>query len=163
MAIATGVNGIVRPSLERRRLILRCRFTIVAGLCHATIVPPYCRHMEEAMFAAGAKFVADMERLYQAEWQGRMALAGGPYPVTQVATSVPRAKPIKKAHLGRRSTAPDVYPDGVVFDVPSILATDAWEYELAAPFVRALPLTEILDTDKPMLEARAQRRNRGRR
>lgn len=163
MAIATGVNGIVRPSLERQRMILRCRFTIGAGLCHATIAPPYCRHLEQAMYAAGGRFIADMERLYRAEWQGRMALAGGPYPVTQVASSVPKAKPIVKGRLGRRSTAPDAYPEGVVSDVPMLGMTDGWEYELAAPFVRELPPTEVLDTDVSAVEERARRRHRGRR
>lgn len=158
MAIATGVNGIVRPELRRVPQVLRCRFTVGAGLCHATIAPPYCRHMEQAMYEAGARFVADMERLYGAEWLGRMALAGGPYPVTQVATSVPKAPTRKKGHLGKRSTAPDIYPEGVVFDVPQIAMTDGWEFELAGAFVRLMAPTEVLDTDKPVIEARAQAR-----
>jgi hypothetical protein len=163
--IATGVNGIVREGLRRVPQILRCRFTIGAGLCHATMAPPYCRHLEQAMYEASARFIADMERLYRCEWQGRMALAGGPYPVTQVATSVPKAPARKKGRLGPRSTAPDIYPEGVVFDVPTIAMTDGWEYELAGAFVRLLPPTEVLETDKPVIEARtaARRSRRGRR
>jgi hypothetical protein len=93
------------------------------------------------------------------EWVGgRLALAGGPYPVTQVATSVPRAPTRKQGTLGKRSTAPDRYPDRVVYDVPTLAESDAVDYELAGAFVRLLPPTELLDTDLPLIEARARGR-----
>lgn len=111
------------------------------------------------MKEAGQRFIADMERLYQAEWLGRLALAGGPYPVTPIATSVPKAPTRAKRRAGPRDTRPDGYRlQGVVFDLPTVATTDAWEYELAAAFVRPLPKSEVLTTDLPALLARAKNR-----
>lgn len=115
------------------------------------------------MYEAGNRFVADLAK-HGWEWQGKLALtgdpSGDPYPVTQVATSVPKAPAPKVARLGPRSTAPDSYPEGIVFDVPTLGESDAVDYELAGAFVRLLLPTEVLETDLPTIEAAAAKRKR---
>ena len=150
------VTGIVRPSLERQRAILRCRFVI--GAFHRP------DQLERARNEAADRFVADMAKQGW-EWLGRMALVGGPYPMTPIATSVPKAPTLPKRQLGPSSLAPDPYPSlrGIVADMPTIYTAEAWEYEIAGAFVRPLAPIEVLDTDLPEIEARAARRRRSKR
>ena len=144
--------GIVRPSPEYRRAILRSRFLI--GAHHRP------EHLDSAMREAGDRFVADMARQGW-EFLGRMALAGGPYVPTPIPTSIPKAPPKAARRLGEHPTKPDTYPSNVVTDMPTLLTTDTWEYEIAGAFVRPLPPIELLEDDAARLEARARRIHAG--
>ena len=149
-----SLTAIVRPSLERRRAILRCRFLI--GAHHRP------EHLERAVYEASQRFVDDMAKQGW-EWLGRMALADGPFPATPIPTSIPKAPAKRKRRLGEPSSRDETVAATAAASVaalPTLLTTDTWEYELAGAFVRPLPPTELLASDAARFEARARKRAR---
>ena len=141
-----SLTTFVRAAPEWRPMRLHCRFVTNAS--------PRPEEIEAERLKATDRFVDDMARQ---GWRlvGAPALVGGPFPATPRAAAVPKAPPRRTRRLGPRDTRPDPYPEGVVKELPTLLTTDAWEYELAGVFVRPLMPSEVLVEDLPTLTRRS--------
>lgn len=167
MPATTSPLNLVPTAPTRRPQRLKCRFVIWDGPCHRRVsdLAPLCRHLEQAAYEAGCRFLEDMERQGWESTDGRLKITGGPFPATEVGAS-DLVRP-NRPHRGlgpHPRFGPEVSYESPVLLAPTIDTTDTWEYELSGWFVRPLPPLELPVSVLERMQSKrvAQGRARGR-
>lgn len=130
---------LLRPSREKRPYRLRCRFKIEPH--------PGQDRLDREKVKVAEQFVTDM-RKQGWEHDGRVGFEmKGPLPMVIPTTIRPRHTPTAREMLPGVMRGQRFLDDGStgVSLVPSLRASEWWEYEISGVFIREQILTELPD------------------
>ena len=138
---------LLRPGRDKKAYRLRCRFKIEPH--------PSQDRLDREKFKTAELFIRDMQKQGWENHSGSGFVMKGPFPRVVPTTLHPRHIPTAREMLpgvarGERFLDPGV--TGVSL-VPSLSASEWWEYELAGVFIRTQIMTERPDAHEEDLRS----------
>ncbi len=130
---------LVRPTLNRKAYRLRCRFKIEPH--------PSQDRLDREKVRVAERFIADMHKQGWENHSGYGFKMSGPYPMVVPVTIRPRRMPTAREMLPRVARGERFLDNGDsgVRTVPTLRASEYWEYSISGVFTRTEILTEVPD------------------
>ena len=130
---------LIRPGREKKPYKLRCRFRIEPH--------PSQDRLDREKVKIAERFIVDMKKQGWENHSGFGFQMTGPFPMVIPTTLHPRHMPTAKEMLAGVQKGQRFLDNGEsgVSLVPSLMASEFWEYEVAGVFIREQILTEVPD------------------